>query len=190
MNLLQLWWTGLTSPRRAFAELRSKPAPQWGFWVVLVFNLAISATTLLARYLLGRDLLMPSALTFLPTEKYLLAEMFFLPPLRVLVWLLSAAVVHLGLRLARQPGGFDQLLNMGGLGYLIIMPFILVTDWLFIAVNRYEIAEYIHSLAAPWGMILTVIGLKELLGVKSAAAWGLALLSALLTIPFLAIFAR
>ena len=124
MNLLQLWWTGLTSPRRAFAELRSKPAPQWGFWVVLVFNLAISAITLLGRYLLGQDLLMPSALTFLPTEKYLLAEMFFLPPLRVLVWLLGAAVVHLGLRLARHPGGFDQLLNMGGLGYLVIMPFI------------------------------------------------------------------
>ena len=85
MNLLQLWWTGLTSPRRAFAELRSRPAPQWGFWVVLVFNLAISATTLV-RYLLGQDLLMPSALTFLPGEKYLLAEVFFLPPLRVLVW--------------------------------------------------------------------------------------------------------
>ena len=85
VNLLQLWWTGLTSPRRAFAEPRSKPAPQWGFWVVLVFNLAISAITLLGRYLLGQDLLMPSALTFLPTEKYLLAEMFFLPPLRVLV---------------------------------------------------------------------------------------------------------
>jgi len=39
-------------------------------------------------------------------------------------------------------------------------------------------------------MILTVIGPKELLGVKSAAAWGLALLSTLLTLPFLAVFAR
>ena len=188
MNLLQLWWTGLTSPQRAFAELRPKTAPQWGFWVVLVFNLAISATTLV-RYLMGQDLLMPSVLTFLPSEKYLLAEVFFLPPLRIFVWLLSAALVHLALRLARQPGGFDQLLNMGGLGYLIIMPFILVTDWLFIAVSRYDIAEYVHSLALPYSWILTVIGLKELLGVKAAAAWGLALLSTL-TLPFLAIFAR
>ena len=79
---------------------------------------------------------------------------------------------------------------MGGLGYLIIIPFILVTDWLFIPVDRYDIAEYVHSLALPWSIILTVIGLKELLGVKTAAAWGLALLSALLTIPLLAIFAR
>ncbi len=189
MNLLHLWWTGLTSPRRAFAELHSRPAPQWGFWVVLVFNLAISATTLV-RYLLGQDLLMPSALTFLPSEKYLLAEVFFLPPLRVLHWLLSAAVLHLGLRLTRHPGGFDQLLNMGGLGYLIVMPFILVTDWLFISVDRYDIAEFVHSLTLPWALILTVIGLNERLGVKAAAAWGLALLSTPLTLPLLAIFAR
>jgi len=189
MSLLQLWRTGLTSPRRAFAELRARPAPQWGFWVVLVFNLAISATTLV-RYLLGQDLLMPSTLTFLPSETYLLAEVFFLPPLRILVWILSAAVVHLGLRLARHPGGFDQLLNMGGLGYLIVMPFILVTDWLFIPFDRYDIAEYVHSVALPWSWILTVIGLKELLGVRTSAAWGLALLSTLLTLPFLAIFAR
>ncbi|HET7091286.1 MAG TPA: hypothetical protein VFL17_21840, partial [Anaerolineae bacterium] len=60
----------------------------------------------------------------------------------------------------------------------------------FVAVNRYDIAEYVHSLALPWAIILTVIGLKELLGVKTAAAWGLALLSSLLTLPFLAIFAR
>jgi hypothetical protein len=189
MNLLHLWWTGLTSPRRAFAELRARPAPQWGFWVVLVFNLAISATTLV-RYLLGQDLLMPSALTFLPSEKYLLAEVFFLPPLRVLHWLLSAAVLHLGLRLTRHPGGFDQLLNMGGLGYLIVMPFILVTDWLFIAVGRYDFAEYVHSLTLPWSLILTVIGLNERLGVKAATALGLAVVGTPLTLPLLAIFAR
>jgi len=190
MNLLQLWWTGLTSPRRAFAELRSRPAPQWGFWVVLVFNLLISATTTLPRYLLGQGILMPSALTFLPDENYLLAEIFFLPPVRVLHWLLSAAVVHLSLRLIRHPGGFDQLLNMGGLGYLIVMPFILVTDWLFIAAGRYDIAEYVHSLTLPWSLILSVIGLKEVLGVKAATALGLAVVGTPLTLPLLAIFAR
>jgi hypothetical protein len=41
-----------------------------------------------------------------------------------------------------------------------------------------------------WSASLTVIGLKQQLGVKSAPAWGLTLLSLLLTIPFLAILAR
>ena len=190
MNLIQLWWTGVTSPRRAFAEIRSRPAPQWGFWIVLVFNLAISVTATLPRYLLGQDILMPSALTFLPDENYLLAEIFFLPPVRVLHWLLSAAVVHLCLRLIRHPGGFDQLLNMCGLGYLIVMPFILVTDWLFIAAGRYDIAEYVHSLTLLWSWILSVIGLNEVLGVKTATGWALAVVGTPLVLPLLAIFAR
>jgi hypothetical protein len=64
MGLLKLWWTGVTHPRQAFDELGAKPAPQWGFWVVLIFNLAISVFTLLPLYLLGSEPLMPSALTF------------------------------------------------------------------------------------------------------------------------------
>ena len=133
---------------------------------------------------------MPSALTFLPSDDYLLAEIFFLPPLRVLHWLLGAAVLHLMLRLTRHPGGFDQLLNMGGLGYLIVMPFILLTDWLFIAVDRYDIAEVVHSLTLPWSWVLTVIGLNVVLGVRTARALVLALVSTPLTLPLLAIFAR
>jgi hypothetical protein len=190
MNLFQLWWTGVSHPAKAFDELRSRPAPIWGFWVVLVFNLLISATTLLALYLLHVRPFLESWLTFLPTEEYLLAEIFFLPPLRLLVWLLGAAVVHLGLRLAGHPGEMDTLLNIGGLGYLITMPFILLSDWLLIAVNAYGVAEYTHPLAAVWGLVLTVIGLKRMLNVKTGLAVVLALVSMLVTIPFLAIFAR
>ena len=116
--------------------------------------------------------------------------MFFLPPLRILVWLMGGAVIHLGLRLARRESNFDLLLNMGGVGYLITMPFILVLDWLLIGFNAYFVAEYIHSLAALWGVLLTVIGLKKLFGAKTGLAATLALVSAVVTIPFLAIFAR
>ncbi len=190
MKLFQLWRLGVTHPARAFDELRSRPAPAWGFWVVLTFNLLISATTLLTLYALGRRPFLESWLTFLPTEKYLLAEMFFLPPLRMLVWLLSSALIHLGLRLAGRPGGMDLILNMGGLGYLIIMPFILLSDWLLIALNAYDLAEYSHSLVAVWSLVLTVIGLRRLLGVKTGLAIVLGLVSLLFTIPILAIFSR
>lgn len=189
-SLIKLWWNGVTRPVRAFETLPVLPAPQWGFWVVLVFNLLVSATTLLALYLLGRQPFLESWLTFLPTQNYLLAEIFFLPPLRVWVWLLGAGVTHLCLRLSGHPGGMDTILNIGGLGYLVVMPFILVSDWILIALNAYGLAEYTHPLAAIWGSVLAVIGLKKLLAVKTGPAVALAVLGFLTTIPFLAIFAR
>jgi hypothetical protein len=66
LNLLELWWAGVVHPAQAFEEVRKKPAPAWGFRVVLLFNLVISLTSLLALYLLGRQPFLPSWLTFLP----------------------------------------------------------------------------------------------------------------------------
>ena len=190
MSLIRLWWKGVARPGQAFLELKSRPAPAWGFWVVLTFNLLISATSLPALYLLGRPLFLESWLTFLPSEGYLLYEIFFLPPLRLLVWLMGAAVIHVGLRLVKQASDYDTLLNIGGLEYLVTMPFILLSDWILIAVDAYWLAEYSHPLAALWGLILTVIGLKKCLGAGTGRAVFLALLSSALTIPLLAIFAR
>ncbi len=51
------------------------------------------------------------ALTFLPDENYLLAEIFFLPVVRMAVWPLGAGVVHLGIRLAGKPSNMDQILQ-------------------------------------------------------------------------------
>ena len=49
MNLIRLWWTGVTHPVKAFVLLKTRPAPAWGFWMVLVFNLLISGTTILGQ---------------------------------------------------------------------------------------------------------------------------------------------
>ena len=190
MNTFHLWWTGVTCPAKAFDVLKSKPAPVWGFWVVLVFNLLISTTTLLVQYLLRQLPFLESWLTFLPTENYRLAEMFFLPPLRILVWVMAAGVIHLGLRLANKASNFDIILNIGGLGYLVMMPFVLLSDWLLIILNAYWLAEYTHPLAALWGLVLTVIGLKELLGTRTGLAITMTIVSMVVSIPLLAIFAR
>jgi hypothetical protein len=190
MSIFQLWWTGVTRPVKAFEELKMKPAPTWGFWVVLVFNLLISITTLLVQYLLRQPPFLESWLTFLPTENYRLVEMFFLPPLRILVWVLAAGVIHLVLRLVNKASNFDIILNIGGLGYLVIMPFVLFSDWLLIVLNTYWLAEYTHPLATLWGLILTIIGLKELVGTNTGLAIALAILSTAVSIPLLAIFAR
>ncbi len=190
MNLLQLWSSGVAHPDKAFEELKTKSAPAWGFWVVLTYNLLISTTTLLVLYLLHQPPFLESWLTFLPTENYRLLEMFFLPPLRMLVWIMAAGVIHLGLRLANKASNFDTILNIGGLGYLVIMPFVLFSDWLLIALDAYWLAEYTHPVVTVWGVILTVIGLKNLLDVKIGLAFVLAIISTVVSIPLLAIFAR
>jgi hypothetical protein len=189
MNLYRLWFAGILHPTQAFEDLKTRPAPQWGFWVVVILNLLISATTLV-RYLIGDPLVMASWLTFLPDGRYLLAETFFLLPLRVMVYLATAAIFHAGLRLVRHPSDFDQQLNIGGLNNMIILPVILLTDWIFLIVGRYPIAQYTHSFAPLWGLILNIIGLRVFFGTPARITIGLTLIGILLTIPILAIFAR
>ncbi len=133
---------------------------------------------------------MDSWLTFLPAEKYLRAEIFFLPPLRILVWLMTSATIHLVLRLTGRPGDIDRLLNIGGMGYLVTMPFVLASDWLLVAMNAYPIAEYTHPLVAVWGAGLGFIGVKKLLGLQTGLALVLSAISFGVSIPLLAIFAR
>ena len=79
MNFVQVWLLGLASPSRAFDELKTKPAPLWGFSAVLIRFTVTSLTTILALHLLGRVPFTPSGLTFLATDKYYAAEIFFLP---------------------------------------------------------------------------------------------------------------
>jgi hypothetical protein len=193
MNLLELWWTGVLRPGRAFEALRARPAPAWGFRVVLVFNLIISFTTILALLLLGRLPSRPVAVTFIAPEDYYRAEIFFLPVLRLAVWLLGAAVVHLGLRLAGRGSDFDRILNIEGLGYLVVMPFILLSDWIAIALGAYQPAVLTighGGVALLWGILLSVCGLRTLLGVRTGLALALTLVSSAFQIPLLAIFAR
>ena len=192
MNLAQLWYTGLTSPSRAFDALKAKRAPRWGFTVVVAFNVAISCTTLLALHILGHGPQMESWLTFLPDDRYLLAEMFFLPPLRVGLWLMEGAVIHTGLRLADRRSDFDLILNIGGLAYLVVMPPLMLSDWALIALGRFGISvtAYTHGLAGLASFVLSVFGLRRLLDVDLWLGMGLTILSTALSIGVLAIFAR
>jgi hypothetical protein len=192
MNLFQLWRTGVVNPSRAFEELSDKAAPQWGFWIVLLFNVAISLFTLLPLHLLGRGPQLESVLTFLPTEDYLVAEIFFLPVLRVVVWLLEGAIIHVGIRLSGRTSDFDQILNIGGLAYLVVMPPLMLSDWVLIALDHYQvtITAFTHGFVALWGLFLSIVGLQKLLDVKIWLAFGLSLLNMVVGISIFAIFAR
>ena len=192
MSLIQLWTTGVYHPRLAFEVVRDSKSLRWAFGSVLIFNLVISLTTTAAQILLGREPQLESVLTFIPTEHYLQAEFFFLPILRISLWLLQAAVIHLGIRLTGQPSDLDRILLIGGLTYFVVMPPLLVSDWILVAINRFEVAitMYTHGFVAIWSMILTILGLQTLLRIRRSLAAVTSILALLLTLPYLMIFAR
>jgi len=70
MNFFQIWFLGIVNPPLAFDELRRKPAPHWGFWAVLIRFIGTSMTTILALFLLDRQLFERSCLTFLSEKNY------------------------------------------------------------------------------------------------------------------------
>ena len=193
MNFVQLWLLGLINPSRAFDELRQKPAPAWGFWAILVRFVPTALTSMVALHLLDRTPFVPSYLTFLSTENYFAAEIFFLPIFGLGSWLLGGAVVHLCLRLARRPSSFDWILNVLGFGSLIVMPAVWFLDWLAIALNVYGagVIPVIHVLLALWEVALFGIGLSKMEGLRF---WPACLLGLVFTggvyIPLAMLFVR
>lgn len=192
MTFLQVWLLGLIDPSRAFDELRSKPAPIWGLWAVLIRFAITSLTTTLILYLLNHTPFEPSHLTFLATENYYATEIFFLPVFGLAIWLLGSAIVHLILRLTRQTSDFDRILNILGMGLLIPMPVIWVWDWAIIALNLYQmmIMAISHSLFALWGVLLYSIGFKQILGLRTIIAIGLSVIFTIVYISLAIVFVR
>lgn len=192
MNFVQIWLLGLINPFRAFEALKSKPAPMWGFWAVLIRFVVTSLTTTLALYLLGRVPFTSSRLTFLTTENYYAAEILFFPIYGLAIWLLMSGIVYIVLSLTRKASDFDQILNIVGLGMLIPMPVVWLWDWTMIALNWYQmtVMAVSHSIFALWGVILYSVGFKRILGLRILLAIGLSLAITVVYISLTMIFIR
>jgi hypothetical protein len=193
VNFFQLWLLGIANPSRAFDELRRKPAPSWGFWAILLRFVPTSLTSMVALNLLDRTPFVSSYLTFVSTENYFRAEIFFLPIFGLATWLLGSAVVHLCLRLAGRPSSFDWILNAIGLGSLIVMPAAWLLDWLAIALNVYGVGVIpaIHVLLSLWEVALLGVGLSKMEGLHF---WPACLLGMVFTygvyVPLAILFVR
>jgi hypothetical protein len=192
MSFFQVWVVGLFNPSRAFAALRNKPAPQWGFWAVLIRFIATSLTTTLSSHLLGRVPFTPSRLTFLATDSYFGAEIFFLPLFGLAIWLLGSGVVHSTLRLTGTACEYDLVLNTVGMGMLIPMPVVWLWDWTMIALDSYRLTVMAvsHSLFALWGVVLYTLGFKRMLGLRVMPAFAFAIIITALYIAVAMIFIR
>jgi hypothetical protein len=135
----------------------------------------------------------PKITKLMLTERYYGFEIFFLPIARLAAWLLGSAVIHLGIRLSGRKSDIDQILNIGGLVYLVVMPYTFAVDWTAIALDAYGfglIAILHGTVDLVWSITLSVIGLRQLLGIETRLALGLMLLNIAVTLPLLILFAR
>ena len=164
MTFLRIWIQGLYNPAAAFKRLQPKPAPQWGLWAILLRFTITALTSILALRLLDRTPFYPSYLTFLSTDSYYTAEIFFLPLFGLACWLLAGALVHLILRGIGRESDFDWILNVIGFGLLIPMPLTWLVDWSAIALDIYGrgITPLIHSLISLWEIALISVGLAKM----------------------------
>jgi hypothetical protein len=102
MRIFRLWIDGIARPLKLAETLSKESSPAIGLAAVLVRFVATSLTSILVLYLLGRLPFVPSELTMLPTERYYLTEMFFLPLWGIAIWLLMGSIVYLGLRFSNR----------------------------------------------------------------------------------------
>ena len=193
MSFFRIWFQGLYNPVAAFKRLQPKPAPYWGLWAILLRFTVTALTSILALRILGRTPFYPSYLTFLATDRYYSAEIFFLPLFGLACWLLAGALVHLILRGIGKQSDFDWILNVIGFGLLIPMPLTWLVDWTSIALNIYGrgITPLIHSLISLWEIAMISVGLTKM---EETRSWIYVLLAVLVKvgvyIPLAAIFVR
>lgn len=193
MHLLRLWWLGICHPARALDEIRSLRTSTFGLAAILVRFVITAITSILALLLLRRKPLFESYLTFLPTDRYYAAEVFFLPVFGLGVWLLGSAGVHVIVRSAKRSSDFDGVLNIVAFGLLVPMPVVWVLDWSSIALGLYGPVwiPLMHSAVSVWEVALFSIGFIRLLKVPTWAGVGLAMaVKGGVYIPLATIFVR
>jgi hypothetical protein len=192
MSFFQVWLTGYYSPSRVIEELRTRPAPHWGVYAQLIRVLLDSLCLYLPLALMGRQPSMPSWLTFLPTESYYLASVFFVPVFIVGQWVLLSGVLHLILRLWGQPSDIDQILNITGMAGLIVGAVLVAWDWVWIAIGWQSdvLLGVSHLVLVVWAMVITVTGFRRILGLPAWLAILLNVVWVVLGEPLGAIFMR
>jgi hypothetical protein len=191
-SFVQVWATGYVSPARMIERLRSKPAPQWGFWAQLLRAVLDSLLVYLPVTLMGRIPPTPSNLSFVSTEHYYRTLLWLTPIVLGAQWLLASAVVHLGLRLSRRPSDFDQILNIVGMAGLVVGAFLIPWDWVWFAiggVDQYFLGTS-HLIISLWGTLITVVGLKRILGAPAWLGCVLGILAIAVAVPFGIMFMR
>lgn len=192
MAFVRIWLTGYWSPPRMVAGLEGKPAPHWGFYGELTRALLDALLLYLPLALMGRQPSTPSYVSLFPTDRYY-ATLVWLAPIVLLVqWLFLCAAVHGILRLLGRRSNIDQIMNVTGMVTLVVGTFLVLWDWLWIALGwRDPIWLGIsHLVLDGWGIWITVLGFRRLLGVPVGLAILLNVVWIVLGLPLAMLFMR
>ena len=152
MNFLQVWAASYFTPKRAVDQLKDKPAPHWGLYGVLIRCILVSLAWYLPAFVLGREPPKLNYLTFTTTENFYLLLSIIFPALTLFSWLLDAAIAHVILRMIGWDSNIDQILNIDGMGYLVLAPLVLIWDWFTLAIGW-------DSATVLWGIVHLLITL-------------------------------
>jgi hypothetical protein len=192
MIYLRLWLTAYINPVRFADELRTKPAPQWGFFAAIQRGLMDSLFTYLPVYLLGSIPPTPSNLSFIPTENYYGALVFLAPVVLVAIWLFSGSVTHLILKLSTGRSDFDQILNISAFTALTVGTVIILWDgmWLIIGgMNQYTLGIS-HLIIDIWAIVISTTAFKRILNVPVWLGILLSIIGIAASLPFAIMFMR
>ena len=192
MNFVRVWFTGYYNPVRMIEQLRSKPAPHWGFYGQFLRAALDSLLLYLPVALMGRIPPTPSNLAFLSTERYYWHLVWLSPIILGADWLLASAFTHVVLRLAGRRSDFDQILNIGGMATIVVGAFLLVWDWAWLAwggANQYFLG-ITHLAIGLWAVAIGAIGLRRILGVPIWLGVILTFLGIPIVLPFGIMFMR
>jgi len=192
MSFVRLWLTGYVNPSRFIEELRSKPAPHWGFYGQLLRAVMDSLLVYLPLTLMGRIPPTPSNLSFIPTERYYGALIWLGPPVLIAELLLGVSFIHLVLRLLGRRSDFDKVFNIVGMAALVVGAVLIPWDWAWYAIGGVD--QYFlgisHLVIDLWAILLTVLGLKRILGVPVWLGTALNILSISVSLPLAIMFMR
>jgi len=192
MSFLRVWLLGYHNPAKMMEELRSKPAPQWGFYGELLRAALDSLLLYLPVALMGRVPPTPSNLTIIPTEQYYWHLIWMTPLVLGAEWLLASAFIHVVVRLTGRRSDFDQVLNITGMATIVVGAFLLAWDWAWFALggmNQYFLGTS-HLVISLWSVAIEVIGLKRILGVPIWLGVLLGFLTIPIALPFGIMFMR
>jgi len=191
-TFFRLLFIAYRSPRRFADGLLHAPAPFYGLAAVLLRGALVSLLEYLPLHLMGRIPPMPSYLTFIPTERYYAALLWIGPLMFVAHWLFFSSLAHVGLRLLRQRSDMDILVNLSGMISLVIGVVLIAYDWVWIigGWGNQWVMGFSHLAIDVWGIAISVVCLKRLLGVPAWLGIALNIIAILTWLPFGIIFMR
>ena len=167
MGFWRTWLVGTYSPSRVVEGLRGAPAPQWGLCAQALRALLDGLVLYLPLAILGRQPSTPPYLSLFRAESYYGTLVWLAPLFLVAQWLFLSALLHVLLRLLGRHSDLDQILNITGMAALIVGAFLVAWDWVWIAAGWHHevLLGLSHMVLVIWAAVITVLGLKRILGV-------------------------